>query len=229
MSVPDPGIDWDDVVDVICVGAAPGVLAYGICCAAADLDVLVIEPPEVPEAGVADLIAAMTEDLDLPPVESADFYTGAAGLAENRTVGGRGVAPFVGEHLRQWSAHCLTSGAAVMFTQVPDVLAPTHDGDGQAITAAVLGPYRAPLDEWLREQADVHGLVARDRFAAMIFDAGRIAGVELADGTRIGATGGLAFPIGTGGAEWAAEGHDADLALVGRRAGRFARLELLRR
>ena len=38
--MPDEGLDWDDVVDVVCVGTTPGVLAYAIFCAAADLDVI---------------------------------------------------------------------------------------------------------------------------------------------------------------------------------------------
>lgn len=229
MSVPHPDIDWDDVVDVICVGTGPGVLGYAICCAAADLDVLLVEPPGRPDAGTAELIAAMTQDLEAPPDESADFYLDAAGPVKIRTAGRRAVAPFVGEHLRQWASLCLASGSGVMFTQVPDVLAPVRDGDGQAITAAVLGPYRPPLDGWLCEQAAEYRLTAQDSFAGMVFDAGRIAGVELADGARIGATGGLAFPVGTGVPDWPRDEHDAEVALVGRRAGRFARLELLRR
>jgi hypothetical protein len=168
----------------------------------------------------------MTEDLaDLPaeqPVpdlpDEGDRVRGKREILE----------PFVGEHLRRWSARCLGSPFAVMFTQVPDVLTPMRNGDGESVTAAVLGRCRPPLDEWLRHQADEY-LPAEGRLAAVVFHEGRIAGVELVDGSRIGATGGLAFPVGPPTAGWPPPELDADVALVSRPAGRFARVELVPR
>ena len=55
-------IDWDETVDVLCVGTGPGVLAYGMFCAASDLDVLIVESPEL-DAQTAQWCAVMAEDL----------------------------------------------------------------------------------------------------------------------------------------------------------------------
>lgn len=227
----DEGLDesfgWDEVVDVICVGTSPGVLAYAICCAAADLDVLLVEPPEIPDPQIDEWYAAMTEDLaDLP----AECPVPERALDEGDRVRGKReiLEPFVGEHLRQWSARCLGSPFAVMFTQVPDVLTPMRSSDGESVTAAVLGRYSPPLGEWLRHRAAEY-LPAEERLAAVVFHEGRIAGIELADGSRVGATGGLAFPVGPPTAGWPNRELDADVALVSRAAGRFARVELLPR
>ena len=224
------GIAWDDVVDVICVGTAPGVLAYAICCVEADLDVLVVDCPVEPVAGIAELMSAMTEDLDSPPDECAVSDAVPVCRVRHRTVGeaepnsGRRepLEAFVGEHLRQWSSLCLASPTGVLFTQVPDVLTPMSTDDG-TISAAVLGAYRTPLDQWLREQV----VLAEDRLADLVFDGGRIVGVRLVDGSLIGATGGLALPVGPTLTDWPAGGVDARVALVSRPAGRFARVELI--
>ena len=66
----DSGPHWDEVVDVICVGPGLGVLAYGIGCAAADLDVLLVDPPVEPDTVLTGLIVAMTEDLGEPPPDA---------------------------------------------------------------------------------------------------------------------------------------------------------------
>ena len=228
--MPDEGPDWDDVVDVVCVGTTPGVLAYAICCAAADLEVLIVHPPLEGDTALAEFTAAMTEDLDVPPVEGVDVHAAAACRVRNRTdaegeeASGKRkmLEPFVGEQLRQWSSLCAASPAGVLFTQVPDSLVPMH---GDSITAAVLGSYHPPLDQWLAERvADL--LPVDDRLAAVVFDDGRIAGVELADGSLVGANAGLALPVGPAAAEWPTTEVDAEVALVGRRAGRFARVEL---
>ena len=229
----DGGRQWDAVVDVICVGSSPGVLAYAVVCAAADLDVLLIDLPSAPDAGFADFMASMTGDLDPPsadwssPIAAQECRVPDRAVGEGEPVPGRraSLEPFVGEHLRQWSALCLASPSGVMFTQVPDVLGPMRTEDGESIMAAVLGGYRPPLDDWLRAQvADL--LPAEDRLRTVVFDEGRIAGAELVDGSRVGATGGLAFPVGPALSVWPSDEIAADVALVGRPAGRFARIEL---
>ena len=234
--MPDEGLDWDDVVDVVCVGTTPGVLAYAIFCAAADLDVLIVHPPVETDTALAEFIAAMTDDLDVPTAEGADFDASAVCRVRNRIDADgeeasgrrRTLEPFVGEHLRQWSSLCAASPAGVLFTQVPDSLVPMRTEGGDSIAAAVLGSYSPPLDQWLAEQvADL--LPVDDRLAAVIFDDGRIAGVQLADGSLVGATAGLALPVGPAAAEWPTAELDAEVALIGRRAGRFARVELFLR
>ncbi len=207
---------WDDTVDVICVGTSPGVLAYAICCAAADLDVLVVDAPAHPDQRVTEWYAAMTEDLGDPvPGEEVNPRQ-----RSSREV----VEPFVGEELRQWSARCLASPAAVMFTQIPDVLVPAIVG-GRSVTAAVIGTSDGPLEHWLRAKADELGVAEPESaIRRVLVDEGRIAAVELADGTTVGATGGLAFPAGPADAGLPGQAV-GQVALVGRRAGRFARVE----
>ena len=63
---PDTDVAWDEVVDVICVGSSPGVLAYAICCVAADLDVVLVGAAGEPDPQAAAWYAAMTEDLPAP-------------------------------------------------------------------------------------------------------------------------------------------------------------------
>lgn len=209
---------WDDVVDVICVGSSPGVLAYAICCAAADLEVLVLDAPADPDPEFVEWYAAMTEDLGDPVPD------GAAAVRErtSREV----VEPFVGEELRQWSAMCLASPAAVMFTQIPDVLVPVI-ADGKSVTAALIGTSDGSLEPWLRAKADELGLAeAESAMRRILMEEGRIAAVELAGGTTVGATGGMAFPVGP--ADAGVPGQPgAQVALVSRRAGRFARVEFI--
>ena len=222
----DSGPHWDDVVDVICVGSAPGVLAYGLCCAAADLDVLVIDPPARPDPVLDEFTAAMTEDLGDPeadPTLSVNSVRSAP-VPESRTRD-----DFVGHRLRDWSARCLASPLAVLLTEVSDVLVPICAENGESITAAVLGGYHAPLERWLRDRAAEQGLTADGELAALVLDGGRIAGVRLADGSTVAATAGLALPIGPEGAPEIDGSGDLEVAVVGRPFGRFARVELLRR
>jgi hypothetical protein len=152
--------------------------------------------------------------------------------------------PFVGEHLRQWSADCAKSPFGVMFTQVPDLLVPMRTQDGKFVTAVAIGDFGsaksqardAGLEGWLlQEAAEMDLLGTENVMTAMVLEGGRVAGVHLDDGSLIAASGGLALPVG------AAALHsplplDADdladdlvVAIVGRPAGRFATVDLLRR
>ncbi len=242
----DYGPHWDELVDVICVGPGPGVLAYGICCAEADLDVLMVDHPSAPDEVLIGLIAAMTEDLGDPPPddERAVSMLGPEPIA---VPSGRRATmksprdvplePFVGHRLRDFSARCLASPYGMMFTEVPELLTPMRIDAGESVTAAVLGPYRSPLAASLRAQADEYGLTGGDRLIGLVIEAGRIAGATLdtsAGRLLVGATTGIAVSVGpmsAGLAEPPGADPDADLevAVVGRRFGRFARLELVRR
>ncbi|MGI9125320.1 MAG: hypothetical protein ACR2JM_11305 [Mycobacterium sp.] len=213
----DEGPHWDEVVDVICVGAGPGLLAYGLCCLAADLDVLFIDAPARPDPDLVGFIAAMTEDLD---DQSSDperpFFTADPASPPS----GRGVVveTFVGQQLRDWAARCLVSQSGVMFTQIPEVLTTMRTDAGEWITAAILDLDSPPSP-----------YPADGQLVALVFHEGRIAGVELTDGSRVGAGGGLALPLGPAGADWPFTEQGVEVAVVGRPFGRFARLEQLRR
>lgn len=214
----EDGIDWDDAVDVICVGSGTGLLGYAKTCAATDLDVLLADlPPGEADPDTVAFLAAMTEDLErLAP----DTETPEVRVAKTEVAGGRGatVDDFVGEHLRLWASHCLASPSGVLFTSLPDhVLKPMRTEAGELIMAAVLpdaDPDPGP---------DFHG----ETLAGLVFEWGRIAGAVLAGPSgrrRVRADLGLAFAVGVDGA--AEPGPPT--ALVGRRGGRFARLERLR-
>lgn len=239
----EPGADsalaWDDVVDVVCVGTSPGVLAYAICCAENHLDVLMVRPAAEPDEQTADWIAAMTADLDprrdpgpgIAPEDRPDFSLARVAPPPAPTGKRVKLETFVGEHLRQWSAHCLRSPFGVMFTQIPELLVPMRTDGGESITAALVGDLGdRDLVSWLGEGARENGLADRENLmAAMVFEDGRIAGVELDDGYLVAARGGLAFPVAAEVAGPDLPRHDGcTVAIVGRPAGRFATVDLLR-
>lgn len=221
--------EWDEVVDVICVGASPGVLAYAVCCAANDLDVVLVQPPAEPDEQTAAWYSAMTADLH--SAQDRPMFSFARATPPPAPSGKRAaLETFFGEHLRQWSAHCLRSPFGLMFTQVPELLVPMRTDGDESITAAFLGnPGGADLLTWLGECARERGLAEpEDRMAAMLLEDGRIAGVELDGGHRIAATGGLVFPAGGEVAGPDLPSHPGcAVAIVGRPAGRFATVDLL--
>ena len=217
MTGPDDDPHWDQVVDVICVGAGPGLDGYAMACAAADLEVLsVAVPPGGLDASTADYLSAMTEGLDigLPPQEPAVTHARAVDPPRGRGVT---LAPFVGEDLRVWSSRCLASSSGVVMTHVPDhILAPMHTSGGELITAAMVPPDRETTPP-------------AETFAACAYVDGAIAGASLdgPSGRRlVRARCGMAFAVGRRGAPPVAP-PGGRLAMVGRPAGRFARLEIL--
>jgi hypothetical protein len=246
---PDSDVAWDEVVDVICVGSSPGVLAYAICCVAADLDVVLVRASGESDPQTDAWYAAMTEDLPAPRLNPGREITAEdrhafslARLVPIPAPTGKRVTlePFIGEHLRQWSAQCAQSPYGVMFTQVPDLLVPMRTEDGESVTAVSIGDFGSAksqarddgLEGWLlQEAAEMDLLEPENVLAAMVLEGGRIAGVHLDDGSLIAASGGLALPVGAT-APHSPLPLDADglvVAILGRPAGRFATVDLLRR
>lgn len=206
---------WDDVVDVICVGSTPGVIAYRTACLAVDLDVLAVAAPAEFDSETQSYLSAMTEDLDAGSPETEPALTRAVPDALRRDARGRPdtLDPFFGEHLRQWSARCASSPYAVLFTQVPDQLTRMRADTGEIISAMMIPD-------------DVESGSQTQEFAGLLYEDGRLAGALVSGSSgpvRVRADAGLALPIGPAG-QW----PDCDsLALVSRPAGRFARLEVL--
>lgn len=238
---PEPADDWDETVDVLCVGAGPGALAYGILCAASDLEVLIVESGRL-DAQTEQWRADMTEDLVGGAADPYLALIHAEPVTVQKANDRTRLEPFVGEHLRQWSAGCLASPFGLVTSHVPD-LDIMRTADGQTITAGIVGSWRcndeAPgraLADWLRERAE--GLLgpADDRLDGLVVEDGRIAGAVLdtADGARrIGVTHGLALALGTPPDLWPEQpelhGRSVDVAVVSRSAGRFATVGLLAR
>lgn len=207
---------WDEVVDVICVGSTPAVLAYLMACEARGLDVLHVESPAAFDADTVAYLTAMTEDLDATPDGGEPVTTRAAAAPLRRDARGRPdtLDPFVGERLRAWSARCVASPFAVLFTAVPDQFDRMRTADGEIITAMAIPD-------------GVEIASATETFAGILYQEGRLAGalVTGSDGPcKVGARAGVALPIGPSG-QWPRPGHP--LALVSRPAGRFARLEVV--
>ena len=230
---------WDETVDVLCVGEGPGALAYAIFCAAADLDVLIVELSDL-DPQTCEWRTAMTEDLDGGPPDPHLSLIRAEPVPVLPINDRTKLEPFVGEHLRQWSAGCLASPFGVMFTEVPD-LGAMRTAEGRSITAGIVGGFRcaggAPgptMVRWLRENAEGLFAPADDRLGGLVVEEGRIVGVILdtADGPcRIGVNRGLALSLAVEPQYWPDQpelaGLEVDVAVVGRQAGRFARVELL--
>lgn len=230
---------WDETVDVLCVGEGPGALAYAIFCAAADLDVLIVESPELdPQA--LDWRNAMTEDLGGFPPDPNLALIRAEPVAAEKINDRTKLEPFVGEHLRQWSAGCLGSPFGVVTSHVPD-LDMMRTTEGESILAGVLDTYHCDADQpgpalvrWLRERAEGLFGPAEDRLDGLVIEEGRIAGVVLntADGPRrVGITHGLALSLAGAPESWPDQpelaGLTVEVAVIGRRGGRFARVEFL--
>lgn len=232
MSEPDDDSRWDETVDVVCVGTSPGVIAYAICCAANDLDVLRVRSSDEADERNAAWYAAMTADLT-PAAENRPGFSLARVEPAAAPTGKRvTLEPFIGEHLRRWSAHCLQSPFGVMLTEVPELLLPMRTDDGESVTAAFIGSLGdGDLVTWLADRAREAGLAEPENImAATILEEGRIAGVELDDGYRVAARAGLVWPAVGGTAVPDLPGPDGfTVAIVGRPAGRFATVDLLRR
>lgn len=206
---------WDDVVDVICVGSTPGVLAYRNACLAADLDVLHLACPAEFDRETQSYLAAMTEDLGGAAAEDEPVVTHAEPAPLRRDARGRPdtLDPFFGEQLREWSARCLVSPFGVLFTQVPDQFTRMRSSTGEIIVAVMI----ADGDE---------NDSPTETFTGLLYEENRLAGALVSgppESRRVRADAGLALPVGPAG-QWPR--HES-LALVSRPAGRLARLEVL--
>lgn len=223
MTQPLDDPEWDDIVDVICVGSTPGVLGYLSACEANGLDVEHVAAPADFDSETRAYLAAMTEGLDPRPDDTEPARTDAVPDPLPRDRRGRPevLEAFVGERLRRWSARCLASPFAVVLTAVPDIFSRMSTDTGEVIVAVDVGP------------AAVSGTASPDSpngtFAGLLYQDGRLAGALVqADGSarRVRADGGLALPIGPSATHWPSA--HGSLSLVSRPAGRFARLEVLR-
>lgn len=244
---------WDDEVDLVAVGAGPAGLACAIAAADADLDVIVARPPDSarPEpAGTAHgwlprrddpATAAYVEALgdELPVIEAPELAMRNVYIPGRVDTGRRAqVETFVGARLWDWAARCLGSPYGVMFTRVaywPTVAMRTMGGSAiEVATLAEVTSGGRTLTAWLDELAADRNIevTADSTLHRIVFgEDDRIAGVVLdtPDGPwAVRARVGVAVtadhvelseqPLDPGGR----------ISLVGQRAARFGRLEVLR-
>jgi len=234
---PETELDWDEVVDVICVGSDPGPTAQAISGVQCGRRVLAVVRPQAWDTDTAAYIAEMTADLT-PPESRVQFPLTRARPAESEPARGRVIDTFLGAHLRDWAAQCWASPFGVLYTDPFGIdTSPMITDEGLRIEAAVVGSYPPdrPLADWLAAQARDHDVQADPGIALqrLIMEYGRVAGAELTTSSGpllVRALDGVALP--TPPAETAAVPSDlgaADLevAIVGRPAGRFGHVELL--
>ncbi|AQT82523.1 hypothetical protein B1R94_03050 [Mycolicibacterium litorale] len=243
-------MDWDDVVDVICAGAGPGVLAHAIACADLDLAVELADvavPAQVDDPDTAAYLQSMTDDLG-PLIPGPDDLELSGVHAEPVVVekGRRAtVEPFFGAQLRGWSARCAVSPFGIIYSHVPENMTAMRAKSGQLIRATVVGDYQPDTERpgleltgRLRDWADERGLLepGDTTLQRLIFEGGRVAGAALAtpSGTRlVRATSGVALSTAAlpDDADWPVQagmrGIAAHVAVVSRTASRFGRVELL--
>jgi hypothetical protein len=232
-------LDWDEVVDIICVGADPGPTAQAISGVQCGRRVLAVVRPQIWDTDTAGYIAEMTADFT-PPKSRVPLPFSRAQPVEPEPARGRVIETFIGAHLREWAAHCWASPFGVLYTDPFSIdTTPMITDGGLRIEAAVVGTYRPdrPLADWLATQARDHdvqpdpGLVLQ----RLIIEYGRVAGAELTTPSGpllVRALDGVALP--TPAAETSAAqpdlgAIDLEVAIVGRPAGRFGHVELLGR
>lgn len=188
--------------------------------------------------------AALTEDLDLGTLRQRDADLPVRLMPEAAPARGRTVPPFEGWRLRDWAAVCIPSPSGYLYTQVTDWTSTTMPGpDNEIFKVTELGVTTPDPDDpvgsvyrWLTEEADDRDLYPWpvEGFEALVFEDGRVAGAvfRTADGAlSVRARHGVLICGG------AAAGGSAPprlpervplrVALVGKDASRFGRLELL--
>ncbi|MFN8032857.1 MAG: hypothetical protein U0Q47_06070 [Mycobacterium sp.] len=241
-------LHWDDVVDVICAGVGPGVLAQAVLWSDLGLSVELADalaPCGVADPDTAAYLVAMTEDLgplECRPVDLELPLLRAQPVAPRADRRAR-IEPFVGSRVRDWSARCAVSPFGVVYSAVPEAgVEALRSDSGETVRAAVLSDYRpdaeragAALSGWLAEQArerDLggHGMALQ----RLVFEDGRVAGaaIDTGSGNRlVRALHGVALSTGAVPAEWPAQPELRDtiarVAVVGRAGSRFGRVELI--
>ena len=243
--MPDTEIAWDDVVDVICVGPDPGPVAHAISGVHRDQRVLVVARPGAWDADTAGYIAEMTAELPTPPPDPPVAVTRPrvtdAPVTRPRVtdapVRRRPIDTFEGSRLRDWAAQCWASPLGVLYTDVVDATL-AHTEESLCVEGVAIGTYSpdCALEEWLAVQARAVGIRPDPdvTWRRAIVEYGRVAGVELdtASGPVLVRTlTGLALPTAPGGGHPAPQPDLPDgafaVAVVGRPAGRFGRVQLL--
>jgi hypothetical protein len=243
-------LSWDDVVDVICAGPGPGVLAQAILCADLGLTVELadaVAPAHLDDPDTMAYLEAMTNDLGQVgglPADLALPLLHAEPVAP-RTDRRAKVEPFIGSRLCDWSVRCLASPFGVVYSAVPEAgVIAMRSNSGETIRAALLGSFRpdadrpgAALSDWLSEQAQERDITGRGLgLQRLVFEWGRVAGATVGtpSGTRlIRATDGVVLSTAAvpAGAAWPVQPELRDcvaqVAMVSRTGSRFGRVELV--
>lgn len=252
----DDGFGWDDEVDVICTDTAPGGLATAIAAARAGGAVM-LASAELPASETdwfgshqlddptATYLHELTADIELEslPRPSVDLPVRLASPLPRADEGRkRRIDTFDGAHLRGWAMQCIPARTGYLYTRVTGWdTAAWQSGDGSRLAVSEIGAMSPDVDDvggsvssWLTAAAEDAG-VSVDRSTVLqrlVFDDGVVVGAEFdtAEGAlTVRARHGVLLcravePLAS---PTLPQGAEVRVALVGRLASRFGRVELL--
>ncbi len=148
-------MNWDEVVDVVCIEAGPSGLASAIATVDGGADVFVASSTRVDGAPLVKVGPRSKRlphwlGMEVSDLETLEYFAAlSAGLALDRWAGdvdvpvsvvadpspepiSRAVEPFIGARLTDWAARCLTSPYGWLYTRVTGphtTTMRTRDGD----------------------------------------------------------------------------------------------------
>lgn len=248
--------DWDDEVDVVCTDTGVAGLATAISAVEQDGEVFLATAQSATDtdrgwfdyAGDEDTVeylAQLTADLDVAGLRQLDPDLPVRLMGETAPARGRTVPPFEGRRLREWAAVCVPSPTGYLYTRVTDWTSTTLDGgDGDLFKVTEIGLMTPDPDDpvgsvhdWLNDEARDRDISAYPvtRFERLVFEDGMVTGavfgtesgpltVRARHGVLICRNGVSARSASLPGLS----GHPRlRVALVGKEASRFGRVELL--
>lgn len=191
-------------------------------------------------------LAELAGDLDAPAIPPPDGDLPIRPAPQAGVATQRSVPPFLGSRLRDWAARCIPSPSGYLYTRVTDWTSTAmQSADGDVIQVAEIGSCEAdPGDivgsvlDWLDAEANTRGLEIQPvlEFERLVFQEGDVSGAvfstargPLAIRARHGVLLCRAGPRSGRAPRQAGAGDDTMLrvALVGKAASRFGRVELL--
>lgn len=191
----------------------------------------------------ASYLAELAGDLDVGALPQLDDDLPLRSAPQTIHPRGRRSPPFVGSQLRDWAARCIPSPSGYLYTRVTDWTgAAMESADGEAIVVTEIGSLSTGPDdlggsalEWLNAEAhmrgvDIHPVLGFER---LVFEDGDVAGAVFTtrDGPlAIRARHGVLFcRAGSPACRVPRLPVESALrvALVGKAASRFGRVELL--
>lgn len=249
----DGGTEWHEDVDVVCTDAAFAGLATAISTLAVGGEAFVASADpagpatrrgwfgaDVDEPDTTAYFHELTADLDLDGLRRLDdeLPIRLAGAQPSR---GRTAPTFEGARLRDWAARCIPSPTGYLYTRVTDWPATEMESaDGDPVAVTEIGELTvsgrdtwAAVGQWLAAEADERGVRTHPvaRFERLVFEHGVVVGAvfgtsdgPLAVRARHGVLVCRAVPPM---APAASSGTAFRVALVGKAASRFGRVELL--
>lgn len=192
----------------------------------------------------AEYLNELAGDLDVATLPQLDADLPIRSVAP-AVAPGRTVPPFLGSELRTWMARCIPSPSGYLYTRVTDWTSASMDsGDGDTLEVSDIGSLTtesgdivSSLLDWLDAEAHMRGVGVHPvlGFERLVFGQGDVIGAVFttADGPlTVRARHGVLFCRAAPSAGRAAHRRVNDeatlrVAMVGKAASRFGRVELL--